>query len=145
MTLARLLCNCGKDLHVQLVVIWLCRAKEVDLVPYLTTHLVDDFASHIRLYRRAVEKMNLLKLDSTKPPPDLESIFFDLECEMERTICRDLVCTSEEHELRTLSFLCVYWCPRSCSYNLTVPCCNYLTGVIRSHTSKRMTHTHTTK
>ena len=76
------------------------RAKEVDLVPYLTTHLVDDFASHIRLYRRALDKMNLLKLDSTKPPPDLEAIFFDLECEMERTICRDLVCTSEEHELR---------------------------------------------
>ena len=70
------------------------------MIPYLTTHLVDDFASHIRLYRRALDKMNMLRLDCTKPPPDLEAIFFDLECEMEKTICRDMICTSEENEMR---------------------------------------------
>ena len=32
------------------------------------------------------------------PPPDLESIFFDLEVEMENGICRDLVCMSVEKE-----------------------------------------------
>ena len=37
--------------------IWLFRAKDVDLTPYLTTRLVDDFASHIRLYRRSVAKV----------------------------------------------------------------------------------------
>lgn len=40
------------------------RAKEVDLVPYLTTRLVDDFASHIRLYRRALTKMKEHQTDS---------------------------------------------------------------------------------
>ena len=34
-----------------------------------------------------------------KPPPDLESIFFDLETEMENNMCRDQVCLSEESEL----------------------------------------------
>ncbi len=33
------------------------RVKDVDLVPYLTTRLVDDFASHIKLYRRAQQKV----------------------------------------------------------------------------------------
>jgi len=36
---------------------WLFRAKDVDLTPYLTTRLVDDFASHIRLYRRSLAKV----------------------------------------------------------------------------------------
>ena len=81
------------------------RAKEVDPVPYLATHLVDDFASHIRLYRRSIDKMNLLRLDRTKPPPDLEDIFFDLECEMEKTICRDMLCMSREHETGSTSGL----------------------------------------
>jgi len=35
----------------------LFRAKDVDLTPYLTTRLVDDFASHIRLYRRSLAKV----------------------------------------------------------------------------------------
>ena len=35
----------------------------------------------------------------TKPPPDLESIFFDLETEMENNMCRDQICMSEEFEL----------------------------------------------
>ena len=44
--------------------IFFFRAKEVDLVPYLTTRLVDDFASHIRLYRRALDKVALHQIDS---------------------------------------------------------------------------------
>ena len=39
------------------VLFWLFRAKDVDLTPYLTTRLVDDFASHIRLYRRALDRV----------------------------------------------------------------------------------------
>jgi len=38
-------------------VCWLFRAKDIDLIPYLTTRLVDDFASHIRLYRRSLAKV----------------------------------------------------------------------------------------
>jgi len=37
----------------------------------------------------------------TKPPADLESVFFDLEMEMENNlICRDQVCLSEVEERR---------------------------------------------
>lgn len=37
-------------------------------------------------------------LPDTKPPADLESIFFDLELEMEVKMCRDLVCLNEADE-----------------------------------------------
>ena len=86
-------------------VVFIIRAKEVDPVPYLATNLVDDFASHIRLYRRTIDKMNLLRLDTTKPPPDLQETFFDLECEMEKNICRDALCMSKEHEIGEYSYL----------------------------------------
>ena len=33
------------------------RSKQVDLVQYFSTRLVDDFASHIRLYRRSLERV----------------------------------------------------------------------------------------
>ena len=39
----------------------------------------------------------------TKPPTDLETVFFDLETEMENNMCRDQVCMSEEHEKREFS------------------------------------------
>ena len=40
------------------------RAKDVDFVPYLTTQLIDDFASHIKLYRQALEKLKENQKDS---------------------------------------------------------------------------------
>jgi len=40
-------------------------------------------------------------LSETKPPVDLESVFFDLETEMENSsICRDQICMSEADEHR---------------------------------------------
>lgn len=71
--------------------------KKVDWVPLLTRDFVDDFASHLRLYRKAKERIqtqeeNLLKTD------DLASAFFDLELEMEKSYCRDLVSTSSPYE-----------------------------------------------
>ena len=42
----------------------------------------------------------ILYISDTKPPPDLESIFFDLETEMENNMCRDIICMSEENERR---------------------------------------------
>lgn len=78
------------------------RAKEMDLVPYLTTRLVDEFASHIRLYRRTLTKVKEHRKDDSKPPADLDSIFFDLELEMENTICHDQVCMSETSERQYL-------------------------------------------
>ncbi|XP_036358443.1 sorting nexin-13 isoform X4 [Octopus sinensis] len=85
------------------------KSKEVEWMPYFTQKLVDDFASHIRLYRRANEKFkSLLKDDNVNP--DIESIFFDLEVEMEK-MCRDATITSTEHEhryLRNLSEVLLY-------------------------------------
>ena len=38
---------------------------------------------------------------TNKPPPDLESIFFDLEVTMEdNLLCRDLICTEKDSERR---------------------------------------------
>jgi len=39
----------------------------VNWVPLLTRHMIDDFASHLRLYRKAKERLQLQKeLDSSK-------------------------------------------------------------------------------
>ena len=65
--------------------------KEVDWIPYLTTHLVDDAASHLRLYRSALAKT---KENSNS---DLVSVFFDFEATMEKNLCRDMVCTDDSH------------------------------------------------
>ena len=46
----------------------------------------------------------MLLLD-TKPPPDLEAIFFDLETEMEKNLCRDAICLSDESERRECHLL----------------------------------------
>jgi sorting nexin-13 len=74
----------------------------VNWVPLLTRHMIDDFASHLRLYRKAKERLQLQKeLDSSKlgrAADDLESLFFDLELEMEKSYCRDLVSTSQAYE-----------------------------------------------
>ncbi|CAH1788286.1 unnamed protein product [Owenia fusiformis] len=88
------------------------RCKEVDWVPYCTTNLVDDFASHLRLFRRAQEKVRKeAKKDESKVPPDLTSVFFDLEVEMENNLCRDTICTDpfkEREYLQELSDVLLY-------------------------------------
>lgn len=80
------------------------KSKEVEWMPYFTQKLVDDFASHIRLYRRSNEKLRHMPKDDN-PTPDIENIFFDLEVEME-SMCRDLVVTSPEAERQYLRDLC---------------------------------------
>lgn len=67
------------------------RVKEIDWIPFLTTSLVDDAASHLRLYRTALNKV---KAD---PNRDLLSEFFDLEANMEKNLCRDMVCIDDSH------------------------------------------------
>ncbi|XP_039256742.2 sorting nexin-13-like isoform X1 [Styela clava] len=49
-----------KTLH-EVVRIISTRAKNIDWQTYLTTKLVDDFASHVRLYRKAQEKITKLQ------------------------------------------------------------------------------------
>lgn len=52
---------------------------------------MDDAASHLRLYRTALNKV---KAD---PNRDLLSEFFDLEANMEKNLCRDMVCIDDSH------------------------------------------------
>ncbi|XP_071102568.1 sorting nexin-13-like isoform X1 [Haliotis cracherodii] len=80
------------------------RAKEIDWMPHFTQRLVDDFASHIRLFRRAVDKKARLPKEE-RETADLESIFFDLEVNMENNMSRDLVCLSPEAERQYLQDL----------------------------------------
>uniref|UniRef100_A0A8C2X7F8 Sorting nexin 13 n=1 Tax=Cyclopterus lumpus TaxID=8103 RepID=A0A8C2X7F8_CYCLU len=73
------------------------RSKEVDWQPYFTTRLVDDFATHLRVFRKAQDR------DITE---ELVDSFFEAEMEMERKICRDVVCTSHKDEEGFLRDLC---------------------------------------
>ncbi|XP_055874295.1 sorting nexin-13-like isoform X2 [Biomphalaria glabrata] len=96
-----------------LVDIWQCvqkviitfsnRSKEIDWMPYFTQQLVDDFASHIRLYRRAAEKTGTAKTEDNAIA--LENAFFDMEVEMENNMCRDLVCLDPQAERQYLQDL----------------------------------------
>ncbi|XP_073990966.1 sorting nexin-13-like isoform X2 [Rhodnius prolixus] len=63
------------------------RVKEVDWIPFLTTRLVDDAASHLRLYRQARARVQSMPQGSKI---SLEEAFFDLELAMESgLVCRD--------------------------------------------------------
>jgi len=68
------------------------RLKEIDWLDFCTGTIVDSFATHVRLYRKAKERMRL------EQSTDIRSCFFDLEAEYERGICRDEVCMDKEKE-----------------------------------------------
>uniref|UniRef100_A0A1I7Y8Q8 Sorting nexin-13 n=1 Tax=Steinernema glaseri TaxID=37863 RepID=A0A1I7Y8Q8_9BILA len=77
--------------------------QKVDWVPLLTHDIMDDLASHLRLYRKAKERCATRKEHTEE---DLESDFFDLELEMEKTYCRDLVSTTPQYENAYLHDIC---------------------------------------
>ncbi|XP_077554623.1 sorting nexin-13-like [Haemaphysalis longicornis] len=92
-----------RDLVHQVVINLSSRAKGVDWVQYLTIQLVDDFASHLRLFRQAQTRLKHKKDDDLGgKSPDLLTLFFSLETTMERSMCRDLVCISKEREMEYL-------------------------------------------
>lgn len=78
--------------------------RQVDWVPLITRDVVDDFASHLRLFRKAKERTSFQMKDNDKirSSEDLEaellSSFFDFELEMEKTLCRDLLSTTPHYE-----------------------------------------------
>uniref|UniRef100_A0A3Q2XV67 Sorting nexin 13 n=1 Tax=Hippocampus comes TaxID=109280 RepID=A0A3Q2XV67_HIPCM len=87
------------------------RSKEVDWQPYFTTRLVDDFATHLRVFRKAQDRLPDKEDKQSKRRQELIDSFFEAEVEMERKICRDVVCTSlkdEEGFLRDLCELLLY-------------------------------------
>jgi len=68
------------------------RLKQIDWFDFSTGTIVDSFATHIRLYRKAKERMSL------EHSTDIRSCFFDVEAEYERGICRDEICLDKEKE-----------------------------------------------
>ncbi|CAG7829085.1 unnamed protein product [Allacma fusca] len=98
------------------LVILSSRVKEIDWIPFLTTQLVDDAASHLRLYRSALTKTK------ENPQLDLISVFFDFEAAMEKNLCRDMVCTDDTHlqdYLQGLSEALLYLLLPQDTYNCT--------------------------
>ncbi|XP_004547995.2 sorting nexin-13 isoform X1 [Maylandia zebra] len=82
------------------------RSKEVDWQPYFTTRLVDDFATHLRVFRKAQDRLGDREDKLRDITDDLMESFFEAEVEMERKICRDVVCTSHKDEEGFLRDLC---------------------------------------
>ncbi|XP_055732579.1 sorting nexin-13-like isoform X1 [Salvelinus fontinalis] len=83
------------------------RSKEVDWQPYFTTRLVDDFATHLRVFRKAQDRLE--RRDDNKQrdlSEEMVESFFEAEVEMERNVCRDVVCTSLKDEEGFLRDLC---------------------------------------
>lgn len=68
--------------------------KDADWIDFLTSNAVDDFASHMKLFRTAEKRVKeeFGKVDDKK----LYAAFFDLESEMERRRCRDIFCADED-------------------------------------------------
>uniref|UniRef100_A0AAF5HZT3 GPI inositol-deacylase n=1 Tax=Strongyloides stercoralis TaxID=6248 RepID=A0AAF5HZT3_STRER len=72
-----------------------CLSK-VDWQELFTRDIVDDVASHFRLFRKAKERLDVKKEMKYN---NLESLFFDVELEMEKNYCRDLVSTTPQYEI----------------------------------------------
>ncbi|KFM60860.1 Sorting nexin-13, partial [Stegodyphus mimosarum] len=80
-------------------------AKQVNWLSFFTQGVVEEFTSHLRLYRHAeliVKKKQKEKLNN---PPSIESVFFDLETNAEGSICRENVCTSSESEIAYMRYI----------------------------------------
>ncbi|XP_060136719.1 sorting nexin-13 isoform X2 [Zootoca vivipara] len=82
------------------------RTKEVDWQPYFTTRLVDDFTTHLRVFRKAQQRITEKEDQITDGAEDLVNTFFEVEVETEKRVCRDLVCTSPKDEEGFLRDLC---------------------------------------
>ncbi|XP_073486180.1 sorting nexin-13 isoform X2 [Aquarana catesbeiana] len=82
------------------------RSKEVDWQPYFTTRLVDDFATHLRAFRKAQQRMAEKEDQKKDAAEDFVDTFFEVEVEMEKLVCRDLICTSSKDEEGFLKDLC---------------------------------------
>jgi len=72
------------------------RCKEVDWLPFLTTRLVDNVATHIQIYREAHTRW---KSSGSSNPENLDNIFFELELAKGRnSVCRRKICVNKDYE-----------------------------------------------
>ncbi|KAB1276058.1 Sorting nexin-13 [Camelus dromedarius] len=101
------------------------RSKEIDWQPYFTTRIVDDFGTHLRVFRKAQQKITE-KDDQVKgTAEDLIDTFFEVEVEMEKDVCRDLVCTSPKDEEGFL-FNLTLWTTEILARGVLLPLINQL-------------------
>ncbi|KAJ7371336.1 sorting nexin 13 [Desmophyllum pertusum] len=78
------------------------RSKDVEWVNFLTTRFVDDITNHLKIYRKAKQRVEESEVDDNATL-DIETAFFQVEHEMEREICREQICLSEGKEKDYLS------------------------------------------
>ncbi|XP_068670390.1 sorting nexin-13-like isoform X2 [Montipora foliosa] len=78
------------------------RSKDVEWVNFLTTRFVDDITNHLKIYRKAKERLDKNEGDDNATL-DVETAFFQVEHEMEKDICREQICLSEGKEKDYLS------------------------------------------
>ncbi|GIY85125.1 sorting nexin-13 [Caerostris darwini] len=95
-----------KDLVRKAIVAFSGRFKDVEWVHFLTTKLVDDFASHLRLFRQAQSKLKSSQKRDPSAAINLLSLFFNFETAMEDNLSRSLVSTNKKYELEYLQELC---------------------------------------
>ncbi|CAH8546030.1 unnamed protein product [Heterobilharzia americana] len=74
------------------------RVSEVDWVPFLTETLPSFMAAHVRVYRTMLERK------ATYPDKDAVKLFFDIEAETEKNVCREEVCCSQDR--KKIIFVC---------------------------------------
>lgn len=66
-TRARPLCSVPNSFLILFCNLWGERSKEVDWQPYFTTRLVDDFATHLRVFRKAQDRLADREDKQSKP------------------------------------------------------------------------------
>jgi len=92
------------------IITFASRSKDVEWVPFLTTRLVDGFASHLKIYRITQERLEIQSrsngfFNSLTPEEikiqgelDLEATFFEVEREVEKGMSRGAICLDDEAE-----------------------------------------------
>lgn len=71
------------------------RLQRVDFLQFVCTHLSEELAKHIRIYRKSLKAMASKNSDDV----DLESIFFQLEQDLDRlNTSHANVCLDEKYE-----------------------------------------------
>ncbi|XP_032233860.2 sorting nexin-13 isoform X2 [Nematostella vectensis] len=73
------------------------RSKDVEWVSFLTTRFVDDITNHLKIFRKARQRLEKLQKDGEETV-DIENLFFQIEAEMENDICRDKICLADKRE-----------------------------------------------
>ncbi|KAK2562711.1 Sorting nexin-13 [Acropora cervicornis] len=73
------------------------RSKDVKWVNFLTTRFVDDITNHLKIYRKAKERLEKSEGEDSAAL-DIETAFFQVEHEMQKDICREQICLSEGKE-----------------------------------------------